>query len=603
MSTLSPQLNLGQASNAGPKAQNEDFHGAILPDSSIQRWGCLVCVADGIGGCSDPRRASESAVRTLLNDYYATPESWSPIMALGRVTASINAWMFRDGQHLEMGLGTTLLAALFRGRRLTLLWAGDSRAYRYRNGTLERLTRDHLFPSPDTSLLTKAVGMDSSFHPDIRQEILHVGDRFILMTDGVWHVLNDLELTRLSKTETDPDKLAKRLVSLAEEKKSWDNATAVVVDVIGLPMEGIADIQREWENVPVIFPPKPGETLDGFRIIRKLHEGHQGILLEARDTQSEENVILKFPDAMAMEDPLAMEHFAREEWTGLRVQHPNVVTFRPQPPDRRSGVYFVMEAVEGHSLQNLLEGGKEVLPEAWVIDWMEQAARGLMALHRKGIIHRDVKPDNLMLGRNGKVTLVDLGTVRIQGLELGSEEVPGTRVVGGTPGFMAPELYAGERGDERSDLFALGVTGYFLLTGQPPFGQPESNVTPNFSTPKPITDLRPDVCPGLSALLEKCLAINPDKRFADMGELLAFLSDPTRMGEKKCVPLIARNPLRFYQAGFWIFLVTTIILTLLLFSGKSPISGSHVSNFAPVSRHSAKPIGYSFSCEQQFERL
>ena len=568
MLKLSLQLNLGQASSAGPKAQNEDFHGAIIPDSSIQRWGCLMCVADGIGGCSDPRRASESTVRSLLNDYYATPESWSPVIALGRVTTSINSWMFRDGQRMEMGLGTTLVAALFRGRHLTLLWAGDSRAYRYRDSVLERLTRDHLFPSPDTSLLTKAVGMDSSFNPEIRQETLRVGDRFILMTDGVWNVLNDVAITRLAKTETDPDKLAKLLVSLAEEKKTWDNATAVVADVTELPLEGIADIQSEWENIPIITPPKPGDELDGFRIIRKIHTGHQGVLLEAVDTRSQENVILKFPDAMAVEDPLAMEHFAREEWTGLRVHHPNVVAFRPQPANRRSGVYFVMEALEGQSLQALLEGVKVDLPVESVVDWIGQAAQGLMALHRKGIIHRDIKPDNLMLGRNGKVTLLDLGTVRIQGLEPLSEENSGTRVVGGTPGFMAPELYMGERGDERSDLFAFGVTCYLLLTGKPPFGQPESNVVPTFSTPPPITDLRPDVHSDLSDLVERCLAIDPNKRFGDTGELLAFLGDPTLMAKKKFVPFIARNPLRFYQSGFWFFLVTTVILALLFFSGK-----------------------------------
>lgn len=569
MSLLSPELNLGHASRAGSKARNEDFHGAILPEGSLHRWGCLVCVADGIGGCSDPRRASETTVRTLLNDYYATPESWSPVVALGRVTTSINAWMFRSGQRMERGLGATLVAALFRGRHLTLLWAGDSRAYRYREGLLEQLTRDHLFPSQGTALLTKAVGIDASFTPEIKQESLRVGDRFILLTDGVWQVLNDREVAHLTQSESDPDVLAKMLVRLAEEKERCDSVTAVVVDVVGLPPEGVADIQREWENIPLILPPKPGDTLDGFRIVRKIHAGHQGVLLQAIDTRSKENVILKFPDPMAVEVPSAMEHFAREEWTGLRIHHPNVVAFRPQPLNRRSGIYCVMEALEGDSLQALLEGSKTCLPVASVVDWVGQAGRGLMALHRKGVIHRDVKPDNLMLGRNGKVVLLDLGTVRIQGLEPPSEDMPRTRVVGGTPGFMAPELYRGHLGDERSDVFAFGVTVYFLLTGRPPFGQPESNIVPDFSPPPPVIDLRPEIHPGLSALVGRCLATDPDKRFGDMGELLYFLGDPSLMDGEKFAPLVSKNPLRFYRAGFFVFLLTTLIFALLFFSKPS----------------------------------
>ena len=563
---VSPKIKLGQASTAGPRAHNEDFYGAILAQGSLCRWGSLVCVADGIGGCSDARRASESTVRALLNDYYATPESWSPVMALNRVTSSINSWMFRDGLKLERGMGTTLVAALFRGRGLTLLWAGDSRVYRFRKGQLQRLTRDHLFPNPDVSLLTKAVGMDQTFSPELREEILWEGDRFLLITDGVWNVLTDADLARLSASETDPERLADSMVQEAELRRTHDNATAVVADVVELPPEGVADIQREWQDIPIIIPPKLGTELDGFHIIKKIHEGHQGVLLEAVDTRSTENVILKFPDVLAVEDPMVMERFAREEWTGLRIRHPNIVAFRPQPLGRRSAVYFVLEALRGQSLQTLLDGEKQGLSGELVADWVGQVARALMALHRKGIIHRDVKPDNLMLTKNGTVILLDLGSVRIQGLAPLAEDVPGARIVGGTPGFMAPELYAGERGDERSDMFALGVTGYMLLTGRAPFGQPESNIVPSFSQPPAITDLCPEVHLGLATLIETCLAVNPDKRYGDMGELLAFLKHPSLVGNKPFVPLIARNPLYFYQIGFWLFFLSTMILILLFFS-------------------------------------
>lgn len=564
---FSPQLNLGQASTAGPRAKNEDFYGAIIPDRMLERWGCLVCIADGIGGCSDARRASESAVRALLNDYYATPETWSPAVALGKVTVSINSWMFRDGQRLDRGLGTTLAAALFKGQTLTLLWAGDSRVYRLRADRLERLTTDHLFSTADASLLTKAVGMDHTLLPDVRAKPLREGDRLIMLTDGVWNVVPDADLAHLARTIPDAQRLADRLIQEAELRQTWDNATALVVDVTALPPKGVTDIQYQWREVPVIVPPKVGSEWDGFRVTRKLHAGHQGILLEAVDTHSEENVVLKFPDLLAAEDPMVMERFAREEWTGLRINHPNVVAFHAQPAGRRSAVYCVLEALTGQTLQTLLDGAKQGLPADRVADWLGQTAKGLMALHRKGVIHRDVKPDNLMLTKNGTVVLLDLGTVRIQGLEPLAEEVPGARIVGGTPGFMAPELYAGARGDERSDLFALGVTGYLLLTGRAPFGQPESNVTPDFSHPPAITERQPNVGFQLAAVVARCLAHNPGERFGDMGEFLDALNAPARLKKTTFVPLVDRNPLRFYQIGFWLCFLAALILLLMHLSG------------------------------------
>ncbi|MBF0436256.1 MAG: bifunctional protein-serine/threonine kinase/phosphatase [Magnetococcales bacterium] len=561
----SPELSLGLTSNAGPLAKNEDFHGAVLPDGVTRQWGVLVCVADGIGGCSDARHASESTVRALLNDYYATPLSWSAAHALDQVTLSINSWMYRAGGRLERGLGTTLVAALFRGRQLTVLWAGDSRIYRFREGRLELLSRDHSFPTQDASMITKAVGIDSTFHPDIREEPLREGDRFLLTTDGVTGVLSDARLSALAGTLVSSQELADAIIGEALARKCRDNVTAVVVDVIALPSPEAANLAREWEETPVITPPAPGEMLDGFRMVRKIHSGSQGTLLVAVDTQTQANVVLKFPDPLAVEDPDNLERFLREEWMGLKVRHANVVEVIAQPPGRRSAIYFVMQALEGTTLEQVLKGMRQGAPPESVVDWLRQAAHGMLALHRKGIIHRDIKPENLFLTRSGQVILLDLGTARVAGLEPLEPDAVGRRVVGGTPGFMAPELYQGERGDESSDLFALGVTGYYLLTGRLPFGQPESNVMPDFSAWQPILTVRPDAPQVLAALLERCLSPDPQKRPGDMGEFLFWLDRPALEG-MKFVPLLQRNPLRFYQVGFWLFLSTSLILALCLLS-------------------------------------
>lgn len=558
----SPELEVGQASAIGPRPTNEDFHGAIFPEGSMRRLGTLVCIADGIGGCAGGRFAAEMTVRTLLNDYYATPLSWNGARALYQVASSINGWLFRQGQKKERGLGTTLIAALFRGRTLTVLWAGDSRLYRLREGHLEQLTRDHVFGGKELSLLTKAVGMDDRFTPDVLEESLHVGDRYLLLTDGVWHEIKDLATVAIQTLP--PQALAETLVREALANDGSDNATAIVVAVMGLPPAEVQDILREWEEMPVIPPPKLGTVLDGFRICRKLHSSQQGVALLAVDETTMREVVLKFPDLLASSDPACMERFAREEWAGLRVQHSNVIQVLPQAPGRRRAAYYVMEYLAGNSLQQLLDNhGNARLPADKVADWLKQATKGLLALHRKGIIHRDIKPENLFLTRANRLVLLDLGTARIEGLAPLTTTVPGQRIVGGTPGFMAPELYQGERGDAQTDLFALGVTAYLLLTGRFPYGQPESHLRPSFhQEPAPITLWCPEVSPTLAKIIMRCLSLERSDRPQDAGELLAWLQDPTLLRHREFVPLLERNPLRFYQWGFWLFFMITVLLLL-----------------------------------------
>ncbi|KAF0117048.1 MAG: protein serine/threonine phosphatase [Rhodospirillaceae bacterium] len=323
-------------------------------------------------------------------------------------------------------------------------------------------------------------------------------------------------------------------------------------DVQTLPPGGVEDVAREWIGLPVRFPPRPGETIDGFRILRRLYNGLQGTVLAAVDDTNGREVALKFPDPLATADPAWLERFARKEWAGLKMRHPNVVRVISQPPGRRSACYYVLEFLEGQTLTATLAMDRPT-PEQ-VANWLRQAARGVLALHRRGLVHRDIKPDNLFLCREGRVVVVDFGTVRIEGLPPIAAHQPGRQVVGGTPGFMAPELYAGERGTPASDIFALGVTGYWLLTGHMPYGTPEPPLTPRFDPPPLLTELRADIPPTLAAALERCLSPTITARPGDVGELLAWLDTPPPPPcsiPPRFVPLVERLPPRFYRVGFW----------------------------------------------------
>lgn len=566
-------LAIGQATLASPDhARNEDFYGAALHTAGKhQAWGVLACVADGIGGCNDGRLAAEVTVRSLLEDYYATPLGWQGVRALYTIANSINDWLFHEGRWQKGGLGTTLVAVLFRDRTLSVLSAGDSRLYRWREGRLTVLTRDHIFGVPDLSVLTKAVGLDDRFTPDLREETLQEEDRYLLVSDGVWRELREARIRHWLDSTADPQTTAAGLVAEARHH-GRDDATAMVVDVQQLPAASLPDLLRKWQSLSIIPPPSPGDLVDRYRIQGILHKGLQGVVAGAWDEDNQQGVVLKFPDLLAAADPAWLDQFSREEWIGLQVRQANVVRVIPQA-GRRQTAYHVWERLEGRNLEQVrLQRGPRGLPTDEVVGWLRQAARGILALHRRGIIHRDVKPDNLFLTTEQRLVVLDFGTARIMGLSPSAPEPDpaGRRVVGGTPGFMAPELYQGDRGDPGSDIFALGVTGYLLLTGRMPFGQPEPHLAPAFDRMVPLAILRPDAPRPLAAALESCLALRKENRPDDMGELLSWLEQPELWSRPPVhLPLLQRNPLRFYQVGFWIFSLATLVLALLLLRGRS----------------------------------
>ncbi|MDM8557817.1 serine/threonine-protein kinase [Candidatus Parabeggiatoa sp. HSG14] len=278
------------------------------------------------------------------------------------------------------------------------------------------------------------------------------------------------------------------------------------------------------------------------------------------DEKNSQEVVLKFPDLLASTDPACMERFAREEWAGLRIQHPNVAQVIQQLPGQRHAAYYVQESLKRNTLQKLLDESSK-LPAKSVIDWLQQSTKGLLALHRKGIIHRDIKPENLFLTCANRLVFLDLGTVYIEGLPPIAAAASGQRIVGGTPEFMTPELYQGERGDVLSDLFALGVTAYVLLIGRFSYGQPESHIRPSFNEPEPIHQLHPDISLDLSKIIMRCLSLEHTERPYDAGELLAWLRKPILLKSKEFVPLVERNPCVFISGNFGFFCSNYIFIT------------------------------------------
>jgi serine/threonine protein phosphatase PrpC len=231
-------LHVGCATRGAPGKPNEDFYGIASPAGAAQ--GTTVAIADGISPNGSGRVAAETTVRSLLQDYYATPAGWSTSLALMRLLQAANDWQFAaNRQRPALGGAVAALSALvFRDGRYYLAHVGDTRVYRRRAAVLERLTVDHTWPRPDMRhVLKRAVGLDTHLVVDFADGELRHGDAFLLASDGVWDVLGDAQIAKVLISAEDPQRAASTLVEAALAQQAAymgrNDATAVVAVLEG----------------------------------------------------------------------------------------------------------------------------------------------------------------------------------------------------------------------------------------------------------------------------------------------------------------------------------------------------------------------------------
>jgi serine/threonine protein kinase len=230
------------------------------------------------------------------------------------------------------------------------------------------------------------------------------------------------------------------------------------------------------------------------------------------------------------------------------------------PPGRQTCLYTVMPLYQGELLERRLSRSPSLGLEEGRNNTIT-LARAVAALHRAGIVHRDIKPDNVILEGGGSLKLIDLGVVRVPGLEeFPPEHIPGTLA------YMAPEMSEGEPGNEATDIYALGVTMFRAFTGEYPYANADAVSPPRRSRPLDFSTLRPDLPAWLKAALERAIATDPARRYRDMGEFaLEMEAGPTRApgGLGRPRTLYERAPVRVWQ-GIAAVLAIALAASLLL---------------------------------------
>ena len=558
------KVSVGFASETGPRKDNEDFAGVVFgPELPEPRADVIAAIADGMGGAKGGRVAAEIAVRGFLDGFCDLPETMEVRRAAAIVLDALNGWIHSQGSRDPelKGMGCTFTALVLRGRIAHVLHVGDSRTYRLSRDRLTCLTTDHVreVGTGRSNILTRAMGVETEVRLDYTSQVVAQHDRFLLCSDGVHGYLATETIADIMQERVSSEDTARALVTAALRADSTDNCTALVLDVVGLEMAQSSEIGASIASLPLIAMPLAGETVDGFVLKVVLSDGRYSRLFGATDEVEGGEVALKFPKPPVASTASYRSTFVRESWVGARVTSPWLGRIIELPPGRQTCLYTVMPLYQGELLETRLarrpalglEEGRNIAIKL---------ARAAAALHRVGVVHRDIKPDNVILESEGSLKLIDFGVVRVPGLEDSRPaDIPGTAA------YMAPEMFDGEPGNEATDIYALGVTMFRAFTGEFPYGNPDAISPPRSDRPKLLSTLRPDLPAWLEAALGRAIAADPARRFRDVTEFaIEMEAGPTRapIAPHRPRTLYERNPVRFWQ-GVAALLACALLLLLL----------------------------------------
>ena len=271
-----------------------------------------------------------------------------------------------------------------------------------------------------------------------------------------------------------------------------------------------------------------GEKLDHYQVERVVARSGMASIFEAIDTRTDKKVAIKVPHPEMEADPVLFERFKREIEIGQKLDHPGVM--KVYPNDDRSDLYMVMEWVPGRLLRKILVEQGKLSPER-AVNIAIQICKALDYIHSKGIIHRDLKPENIMVDDDDRIKIIDFG---IAG-DSAARRITFTKITDamGTPDYISPEQVKGNRGDGRSDIYAVGIMLYEMLTGKVPFTGNNAFVIMNdrlLNDPIPPRVANPDLSPQLQEVLYRALERDPRNRYLTAQEFAYDLEHLDEIG-------------------------------------------------------------------------
>jgi eukaryotic-like serine/threonine-protein kinase len=331
--------------------------------------------------------------------------------------------------------------------------------------------------------------------------------------------------------------------------------------------ETIGNTETQHANMTTY---EAGDTLDHYRIEAAVAHGGMSVLYRATDLNSGRQVAIKIPLPEMEADPVLIERFKREQEIGQELDHPGVV--KSFNSEEHSGLYMVIEWVDGRLLRTILNEEKK-LPVERAVKITLGICDALDYMHKRGIIHRDLKPENVMVGDEDQIKLIDFGiAMKEEARRLTFVNVSSLL---GTPDYISPEQVKGARGDQRSDIYAMGIMLYEMLTGRVPFVGPNPLAVMNERVLNDVTpprELNPEISPQLEEILYRALEREPRHRYATASEMMWDIEHQEQVGVEprgeKPVNLAGRKVNRKVLLYAAMALVPVILFALMLLIAK-----------------------------------
>jgi len=519
----------------------DDFYEVKVFDDIV-----VSVVCDGVGSADEGAQAAKRVTRHLVNNFKNRPAAWSIEKSIKKFITSINTILYQESMdnYERPELITTVAIVVIEGERIYGANVGDSRVYLYRNSKLNQLSYDHSMQEKGyENVLTNAIGLSNDVEIYYFENNLQKDDYVLLCSDGLYTLMQDELLAK--HLLYGAYSLVKKASTLSSDNLP-DDTTAVVINI--KKTDEITVLKNLNLTIPKTL--KKGTCIDGFTLIHSLIQNDRTWLCKKK----EQTYVIKFAPKEAINESVILDLFVKEVWNAKRLK----AGFFPKTivPKKRTARYYIMTYLEGVNLKEYLKkralGIDEALTLAKTLLKMSQF------LLKYDLVHGDIKPENIIvIQRDGKkiFKIIDFGSIT---------EVYSTASKVGTPSYLAPERFKQSAINEKTEIFAIGVTLFEALTGKYPYGEIEPFQTPTFKQPKLPSKFNNNIPSWIESIILRSISIDETLRYEHYSNMLYELENANKVKPffDKNTPILQRDPLTFYKYGFFILLILNFYLFL-----------------------------------------